>query len=226
MRRLYLLTGILIAFISNPVHAADARSYLIRYNDQMNRISTLEADLLVSSRMPGLTLADQKGKLRYLSPDEVDISGGLKDVIPPEAILINLHHVLIDSSVTVLPGVEMVAGGVILRMHVQDPAAGRLDWTVTMDTIHWYIREIFVRDPKENTVNILFRQKPVHEDLYLPQSIEVLMTAAAENRRVPNPRKQRIAQPGDEESGTMRIRLNHYRINDPETYVFFHHSPD
>jgi hypothetical protein len=221
----FALMVMLLSFI-DCLPAADARSYLMRYNDQMNKISALEADLLVSSRMPGLTLADQKGTLRYLSPDKVDISGGLKDVIPPEAILINLHHVLMDSSVTVLPGVETVAGGVILRMHVQDPAAGRLDWTVTMDTIRWYIREIFVQDPKENTVNILFRQKPVHEDLYLPQSIEVLMTAAAENRRVPNPRKQRIAQPGDEESGTMTIRLNHYRINDPETYVFFHHSPD
>ncbi|RKY48313.1 MAG: hypothetical protein DRP86_06655 [Candidatus Neomarinimicrobiota bacterium] len=222
-RFIFSLTIMLLSFIV-CLTAADARSYLIRYNDQMNKISTLEADLLVSSRMPGFTLADQRGKLRYLSPDEVDISGGLKDVIPPEAILINLHHVLMDSSVTVLPDVETVAGGVILRMHVQGPAAGRLDWTVTMDTIRWYIREIFVRDPKGNTVNILFRQRPVLEDLYLPQSIEVLMTAAEEKRRVPNPRRQRIARPGDEQSGTMTIRLNKYRINDPEVYEFFHQS--
>ncbi len=221
MRRLYLLTGILIVFISNPVHAADARSYLVRYNDQMNRISTLKADLLVSSRMPGLTLADQKGKLRYMSPDQVDISGGLKEVIPPEAILINLHHVLMDSSVTVLPDYNTIAGGVELNVHVADPAAGRLEWQVKMDTIRWYIREIFVVDPKGNTVSILFRQQPVHQDIYLPHSIEVLMTAAEENRRVPNPRRRQILRPDDDSSGKMTIRLSNHTINDPAVYEFF-----
>ncbi|MDD5581675.1 MAG: hypothetical protein PHS99_00470 [Candidatus Marinimicrobia bacterium] len=221
MKRFLLRLFILSNFFVVSVYALDARSYLVRYNEKMNQITTLSADLLVSSRMPGLTLADQKGKLRYVSPDKVDISGGLKDVIPPEVILINLHHVLMDSSVTILPDVEMIAGGVAMNIYVEDPSVGQLKWIVSMDTISWYIRDIFITDPPGNTVKIRFRQKKVQPDLFLPSSVEVEMISSDENKQVPNPRKQRIGLPNDEKSGTMSIRFSNYYINDPSLYEFF-----
>lgn len=204
------------------LQAADAKYYLVKYNDQMNRISTLSAKMLVSSRLPGLTLADQQGMLRYESPDNVDISGGLKEIIPPEAILINLHHVLMDSAVIVYPDVSYIAAGVRLDI-VFDEGGGRLKWAVTMDTLRWYIRELDVQDPAGNRVHVIFRQRAVQDDLWLPRSVEVEMISAEENRRVPNPRRQQIPR-SDGQSGKMTVRLTDYKINDPGIYEFFRKS--
>lgn len=212
---------ILLLLRSVSAYSAGAESYLIRYNDHMNQISTLSAELLVSSRMPGLTLADQKGMLRYESPDKVDISGGLKEIIPPEAVLINLHHVLMDSAVVIQPEYETIAGGVELSIHAEEPVAGRLEWSVKMDTLRWYIREIYVKDAKDNTVHIHFRQQAVKDDIYLPHSVEVLMVSSEQNRRVPNPRRRPVMRPGDDSAGKMTIRLSKHKINDPAVYEFF-----
>jgi hypothetical protein len=221
MKQLFIKFAILILLISVRIPASEARSYLVRYNDHMSQISTLSAKLLVSSRMPGLTLADQRGMLRYESPNKVDISGGLKEIIPPEAVLINLHHILMDSAVVVHPEYETIAGGVELNIYAEEPVAGRLEWTVKMDTLRWYIREIHVIDAKENSVNVHFRQQSVQEDLYLPHSIEVLMISSDENKRVPNPRRHQIIRPNDESTGKMTIRLSNYKMNDPSVYEFF-----
>ncbi|HDT12060.1 MAG TPA: hypothetical protein ENO01_00230 [Candidatus Marinimicrobia bacterium] len=218
----YIIT--LIFTISTVLQAAEAKYYLEKYNDQMNRISTLSAKMLVSSRLPGLTLVDQQGMLRYESPDKVDISGGLKEIIPPEAILINLHHVLMDSAVLVNPDVSYIAAGVQLDI-VFNEGAGRLNWSVTMDTLRWYIRELDVQDPAGNRVHVIFRQRAVMDDIWLPRSVEVETIPAEENKRVPNPRRQQIPR-SDSQSGKMTVRLSDYKINDPGIYEFFRKSAE
>jgi len=224
MKNSFFRITILILTAAAALHAADAKYYLVKYNDQMNRISTLSAKMLVSSRLPGLTLADQQGMLRYESPDNVDISGGLKDIIPPEAILINLHHVLMDSALFVNPDLSYIAAGVKLNI-VFEEGGGPLNWLVTMDTLRWYIRELDVQDPAGNRVHVIFRQRAVMDDLWLPRSIEVEMISAEENKRVPNPRRQQIPRT-DAQSGKMTVRLSDYKINDPGIYEFFRKSTE
>ncbi len=224
MKTRFLYGMILIIAWVPALQAADAAYYLGKYNDQMNRISTLSAKMLVSSRLPGLTLADQQGMLRYESPDKVDISGGLKEIVPPEAILINLHHVLMDSAVIINPDISYIAAGVQLNI-IFNEGNEQFRWFVAMDTLRWYIRELDVQDPAGNKIHVIFRQRAVADDLWLPRSVEVETIPADENKRVPNPRRQQMPL-SDGQSGKMTVRLSDYKINDPGIYDFFRKSTE
>lgn len=210
MRKILLLLFILIKLSFTQ----DAEYYINRLNTEMAKVSDLQVNMWVRSRLPGMTVPDRNTKFYFKRPEKIHIKDKKSLFIPREALLLDLS-ILVDSTCTVkLMEKNFESDRPFVSLKILKPYEDRkIKFITIIDTAKWAFHQIGIDDSPKMSAKVDFVQMEIDSLVWLPKEIKVMMESKEfEKQNVQNPRR-RHAKKEKSNFGYAFIKFSKYEIN-------------
>ncbi|MEA3499762.1 MAG: hypothetical protein U9R41_01895 [Candidatus Marinimicrobia bacterium] len=210
MKKIILLLFILI----NSSFAQNAEYYINKLNSEMAKVSDLQVNMWVRSRLPGMTVPDRNTKFYFKRPDKIHIADKKSLFIPREALLLDLS-ILVDSTCAVkLMDKNFKSDKPFVSLEILKPYEDRkIKFITIIDTMKWAFHQIGIDDSPKMSAKVDFIQMEIDSLVWLPKEIKVMMESKEfEKQNVQNPRR-RHAKKEKSDFGYAYIKFSKYKIN-------------
>jgi len=205
---------LLLFILTNLCLAQDAEYYIDKLNSEMAKVSDLQVNMWVRSRLPGMTVPDRNTKLYFKRPEKIHIADKKSLFIPKEALLLDLSY-LVDSTCSVrLLKKKFKSEKPFVSIEILKPYEDRkIKFITIIDTVKWAFHQIGIDDSPQMNAKVEFVQMKVDDLVWLPKEIKVMMESKEfEKQNVRNPRR-RHAKKNNSNFGYAYIKFSKYKIN-------------